>query len=94
MSLRAGSPGGSIDRDDFLVNALKERVRECVGGEDFDSWFAGTPCRYDPAGAFIFTGFMIALKNMVDNHFAEIEKAKKANAPKEDRRVRVTGSIS
>ncbi|MCK5881853.1 MAG: electron transport complex subunit RsxE, partial [Sinobacterium sp.] len=47
-----------------------------------------------PPGAFIFTGFMIALKNMVDKHFADIEKAKKADAPKEDRRVRITGNIS
>ncbi|MCY4045595.1 MAG: electron transport complex subunit E [Cellvibrionales bacterium] len=47
-----------------------------------------------PPGAFIFTGFMIALKNKIDNHFEEIAKAQKAQEPKEDRRVRVTGKIS
>lgn len=47
-----------------------------------------------PPGAFIFTGFMIALKNKVDSHFEEIAKAQKAQEPKEDRRVRVTGKIS
>ncbi len=47
-----------------------------------------------PPGAFIFTGFMIALKNGVDGYFDEIKKAQQANEPKEDRRVRVTGKIS
>ena len=46
-----------------------------------------------PPGAFIFTGFMIALKNMVDNHHQKLEAAKKADAPKEDRRARVTGKV-
>jgi electron transport complex protein RnfE len=47
-----------------------------------------------PPGAFIFTGFMIALKNKIDSHFEAIAKAQKAEEPKEDRRVRVTGKIS
>lgn len=47
-----------------------------------------------PPGAFIFTGFMIALKNLIDNHYEEIKKAQQSDLPKEDRRVRVTGSIS
>lgn len=55
MSLRDGSPGGSIDQGASLVSALEERLRERVGPADFEAWFAGTPCRYDPSGAFIFT---------------------------------------
>ena len=47
-----------------------------------------------PPGAFIFTGFMIALKNMVDTHIQKAIDAQKTNEPKEDRRVRVTGKIS
>jgi electron transport complex protein RnfE len=47
-----------------------------------------------PPGAFIFTGFMIAIKNMVDGQIAKAQLAKKAEQPKEDRRVRVTGKIS
>lgn len=47
-----------------------------------------------PPGAFIFTGFMIALKNMVDNHIETLQKAKIAETPSVDRRVRVTGKIS
>ncbi len=47
-----------------------------------------------PPGAFIFTGFMIALKNSVDGYFDRIIQAKKTQEPKEDRRVRVTGKIS
>ncbi|CAA0100493.1 Electron transport complex subunit RnfE [BD1-7 clade bacterium] len=47
-----------------------------------------------PPGAFIFTGFMIALKNMIDDHYKKLELAAKADAPKEDRRVRVTGNVS
>lgn len=47
-----------------------------------------------PPGAFIFTGFMIALKNMVDGHIETLQKAKAADLPVEDRRVRVTGKIT
>ncbi len=47
-----------------------------------------------PPGAFIFTGFMIALKNMVDNQIEKTQLAQHADEPKEDRRVRVTGHIS
>lgn len=47
-----------------------------------------------PPGAFIFTGFMIAVKNMIDGHIKAREERNKQNEPKEDRRVRVTGSIS
>lgn len=47
-----------------------------------------------PPGAFIFTGFMIALKNYIDNKIQKIQDAKKAEKPKEDRRVRITGNIS
>lgn len=47
-----------------------------------------------PPGAFIFTGFMIAIKNMVDNHYKAIQDKMKADEPKEDRRVRITGNVS
>ena len=47
-----------------------------------------------PPGAFIFTGFMIALKNMIDNQIQKSQLAQQADEPKEDRRVRVTGHIS
>lgn len=46
-----------------------------------------------PPGAFIFTGLIIALKNMIDG---QIEKRRAANHDTErvDRQVRVTGNIS
>ncbi len=47
-----------------------------------------------PPGAFIFTGLIIALKNMIDGEIEKREAAKKADAPAESRRVRVTGNIS
>jgi electron transport complex protein RnfE len=47
-----------------------------------------------PPGAFIFTGFIIAIKNVIDNKIKERELLLSASQPKEDRRVRVTGTIS
>lgn len=47
-----------------------------------------------PPGAFIFTGLIIALKNMIDNEIQKREAAKKADQPAVSRRVRVTGNIS
>ena len=47
-----------------------------------------------PPGAFVFMGFLIAIKNVIDNR---IEEARKASAPEVEagsRRVRVTGNIS
>lgn len=55
MSLRVGSPGDQLEHGDALISALEERLRERLGAQDFDAWFAGTPCRYDPSGAFVFT---------------------------------------
>ena len=55
MSLRVGSPGGPLEHGDGLALALEERLRERLGTKDFDAWFAGTPCRYDPSGGFVFT---------------------------------------
>ena len=55
MSLRVGSPGGPLEHGDSLAVALEERLRERLGTKDFDAWFAGTPCRYDPSGGFVFT---------------------------------------
>ncbi len=47
-----------------------------------------------PPGAFIFTGFMIALKNMVDTEIKKAQDAKKVDEGPIDRRVRVTGKIT
>ena len=47
-----------------------------------------------PPGAFVFTGFMIAVKNYIDSQIKAAKDRKNADQPKEDRRVRVTGNIS
>lgn len=48
-----------------------------------------------PPGAFLVTGFLIALKNVVDNRLEQQRKARLAasDAPKASRRVRTTGVI-
>ncbi|MDG2078789.1 MAG: electron transport complex subunit E [Pseudomonadales bacterium] len=45
-------------------------------------------------GAFILTGLLIALKNIIDNHIAKIQLARSAPAEKISKRVRVTGTIT
>jgi electron transport complex protein RnfE len=47
-----------------------------------------------PPGAFIFTGLMIALKNVLDAQIRKREDAKRARPLKGAKRVRVTGTIS
>jgi H+/Na+-translocating ferredoxin:NAD+ oxidoreductase subunit E len=47
-----------------------------------------------PPGAFIFTGFIIALKNIVDNNIKERQEALKDKPVAGSKRVRVTGNIS
>jgi len=47
-----------------------------------------------PPGAFIFTGFMIAVKNIIDEQIKRSQDAKKVDEGPVDRRVRVTGKIS
>lgn len=47
-----------------------------------------------PPGAFIFTGLLIALKNLIDADLERRRAAKAVDAPKESRRVRVTGNVS
>jgi electron transport complex protein RnfE len=49
-----------------------------------------------PPGAFLVTGFLIALKNVVDNEMQRREKLRKSAENKEavSRRVRTTGNIS
>ena len=47
-----------------------------------------------PPGAFIFTGLLIALKNMIDANLEERRAARAAEEPKASRRVRVTGDVS
>ncbi|MGI0115947.1 electron transport complex subunit E [Zooshikella sp. RANM57] len=47
-----------------------------------------------PPGAFVFMGFLIALKNIIDQHLAERAKQKSAPVEKGSKRVRVTGQIN
>ena len=49
-----------------------------------------------PPGAFIVTGFLIAIKNAVDGELEKREKARRAAEPKEkvSKRVRTTGTIT
>jgi electron transport complex protein RnfE len=47
-----------------------------------------------PPGAFIFTGFMIALKKSIDSHLESMRRKATENQPLPSRRVRVTGHIS
>ena len=46
-----------------------------------------------PPGAFVFMGFLIALKNIIDRRLEERRKNLMPALPKENRRVRVTGNI-
>jgi electron transport complex protein RnfE len=47
-----------------------------------------------PPGAFIFTGLIIALKNLIDARIKERQEALKERPVKGAKRVRVTGTIS
>ena len=47
-----------------------------------------------PPGAFIFTGLIIVLKNIIDARIKKYQDAKKEKPAKGSRRVRVTGTIS
>lgn len=47
-----------------------------------------------PPGAFIFTGLIIAGKNIIDARIKTKQDAKKVDEPKVSKRVRVTGTIS
>jgi Na+-translocating ferredoxin:NAD+ oxidoreductase subunit E len=47
-----------------------------------------------PPGAFIFTGLIIAVKNLIDAQIKKREAAQKSGTVKESRRVRVTGAVS
>lgn len=46
-----------------------------------------------PPGAFVFMGFLIALKNSIDRRLEERRRGLTPEVPKESRRVRVTGDI-
>lgn len=46
-----------------------------------------------PPGAFVFMGFLIAIKNIIDRRLEERRKNLEPLAPKESKRVRVTGNI-
>lgn len=47
-----------------------------------------------PPGAFIFTGLIIVLKNIIDDRIKKYQDAMKEKPVKGSRRVRVTGTIS
>ena len=47
-----------------------------------------------PPGAFIFTGLIIAVKNLIDTQIKAREDARREKPVKGSRRVRVTGTIS
>ena len=47
-----------------------------------------------PPGAFIFTGLIIAVKNLIDAQIKKREAALNTDTVKESRRVRVTGTVS
>jgi len=47
-----------------------------------------------PPGAFIFTGLIIVLKNIIDDRIKKYQDAMKAKPVKGSKRVRVTGTIS
>ena len=47
-----------------------------------------------PPGAFIFVGFIIATKNIIDSNIKERKARMAEQQPNESRRVRVTGNIS
>lgn len=47
-----------------------------------------------PPGAFIFTGLIIAMKNLIDAQIKKREEALKIHAVKGSKRVRVTGTVS
>ena len=47
-----------------------------------------------PPGAFVFMGFLIAFKNVIDKRLEDARKAKEPQKESGSRRVRVTGSIS
>lgn len=47
-----------------------------------------------PPGAFIFTGLIIAMKNVIDDRIQKYQDARKEKPAKGSKRVRVTGTIS
>ena len=47
-----------------------------------------------PPGAFIFTGLIIALKNVIDDRIKKYQDARKEKPVQGSKRVRVTGTIS
>ena len=47
-----------------------------------------------PPGAFIFTGLIIAVKNLIDDRIQRRLDARREKPAKGSKRVRVTGTIS
>lgn len=60
----------------------------------FGSNYPGFLLAVLPPGAFIVTGFLIALKNLIDSEIKRRAEARKAKPVKGSKRVRTTGSIA
>lgn len=93
----------------FLLGALRELLgtgglfanMDLLFGSIAENWHWQISKNYPqfllailPPGAFILTGLLIAVKNIIDFRMEEKQKAMKAQEPKESKRVRVTGTIS
>ncbi len=61
--------------------------------EAFGSDYRGFLLAILPPGAFIVLGLMIAMKNRIDQYLLEKARASTVQAPRESRRVRVTGVV-
>ncbi len=92
-----------------LLGALREIIgtgiifnnMELLFGEGAKAWKIVLVDNYTsfllailPPGAFIFTGFIIALKNIIDKHIKDRQDALQPQAIAGSKRVRVTGTIS
>lgn len=93
----------------LLLGALRELAgtgalfanMDLLFGEDASSWKVVLFADYQafllailPPGAFIFTGLIIALKNLIDGQIARRAAARAAPVTAGSKRVRVTGTIS
>jgi electron transport complex protein RnfE len=93
----------------MLLGAIREVVgtgaifanMDLLFGEGAKSWkivlvddYTAVLVAILPPGAFIFTGMIIALKNIIDTGIKNREAAKTEKAAPTSRRVRVTGNIS
>lgn len=81
---------GAIFANMDLLFGESARAWKLVLFEDYTSVLVAVL----PPGAFIFTGLIIALKNIIDAQIEKRQLAGAEQAPKGSRRVRVTGTIN